>query len=209
MAKMNYQNDYPSVTTILGILRKIGLENWFKYTPIKQINEESNKGKLIGTQIHEAIHTYIETGKTSVKTEYVEEVSNALKSFIQFRKDLPQIKLRNAEIAMTSEIYKFNGTRDCNGDEETIPILLDWKTGKAKKKDKPDIYDEYKYQVAAYCFLYKETTGIMPQKAYILALAKDKIAYNLCMMDRLEIENCFNEVFLPTLRIWNYQNRKG
>src|SRR3990167_1699138 len=87
MAKRNYDNDYPSVTTILGLLRKIGLEMWFKYNSAKFCDEKSNKGKLIGTQIHEAIQSYIETGTAKIETEYDKEVMNALNSFIAFLKN--------------------------------------------------------------------------------------------------------------------------
>lgn len=207
-AKRNYQNNYPSVTTILGVLRKIGLEFWFKYNTAKFCDEKSERGKLIGTQIHEGIHSLIQTGEIRVKTEYSEEVTNALKGFVQFRKAHPEIKLVNSEIMMTSEAYKYNGTLDCIAETNGELILMDWKTGEAKKKDKPDIYDEYKYQVAAYVYAYNEINKANIQKAIILSLAKDKVAYNEYTMQGMEIEDCFREAFLPTLKIWNYQNRK-
>lgn len=206
--KREYNNTYPSVTTALGVLRKIGLENWFKFTPIKQINEESERGKLIGSQIHEAIHDYIETGQVKVSTQYAEEVITALKGFMQFRKEHPEFKLRNAEIALTSEKYKYNGTLDCLAEKETL-VILDWKTSKAKDKIAPPIYDEYLYQVAAYVYAYNEVNNTAIDRAYILAVAKDKIACNFYEMSKQEIDDCFNEVFLPALKIYNYQRRKN
>ena len=207
MAKRDYQNDYGSVTQILNILRKVGLEMWFKYTPIKEINAKSEKGKLIGTQIHEAIHFYIETGKTKVETEYPNEVTFALKSFMLFRKEHPEIALKNAEMSLISEIYKFNGTLDCEAARDIAPILLDWKTGEAKEKDKPAIYDEYKYQISAYDYLFQETKQIKPMADIIICLAKDKIAYNFYEMTRQETEEYFNEIFLSALKIYNCQRK--
>lgn len=203
-----YNNDYPSVTEILGILRKYGLENWFKFTPIKKINEESNKGKLIGTQIHEAIHSYIQNEQVKVSTQYSEEVINALKGFMQFRKEHPEFKLKNAEIALTSKRYKYNGTLDCLAEKDGL-VILDWKTSKAKDKVAPPIYDEYLYQVSAYVYAYNEVNNMAIDKAYILAVAKDKIAYNFYEMDGMMIEDCFKEVFLSALRIYNYQKRRS
>jgi len=205
--RRQYDNAYPSVTTILGVLRKIGLENWFKYNTAKFCDEESEKGKLIGIQIHEGIHSLIQTGEIKVATSYIEEVTNALKSFVEFRKVHPEIKLKNSEIQMTSEVYKYNGTLDCIAENDAL-IIMDWKTGKAKKKDKPDIYDEYKYQVAAYVYAYNEINKTNINQAIILSLAKDKVAYNDHLMNEKEIKECFEEAFLPTLKIWNYQNRK-
>jgi hypothetical protein len=204
MAKRNYENNYPSVTGCLDVLRKIGLEFWFKVNTPQFIEEKSAKGKEIGKQIHAVIQSYIETGTAKIDTQYAEEVSTALKSFMLFRKENPTIVMRSSEIPLTSEVHKFNGTIDCMGEE----ILIDWKTGEAKKEDKPKIYDEYKYQVAAYVHLWNEVKKDNIGRAIIVAVAKDKVAYNMYEMSWSEIQDCFNEVFLSTLKIKNFQNRK-
>lgn len=201
MARRDYDNDFPSVTQVLDGLRKIGLENWFKFTPLKQIQEESNKGKEIGIQIHEVIHTYITTNQAKIKTEYPDEVMNVLKGFMLFRKERPEYTLIGSEMPMISLIYKFNGTMDCMGKKDNNFIGFDWKSGKAKEKDKPDIYDEHKYQVAAYSKLYEEVEKKEVKGAGILALAKDKIAYNFYEMSKEEIDFYFNEIFLHALAI--------
>jgi len=205
--KRDYQNEYPSVTTVLGILRKIGLEMWFKFTPIKQIQEESERGRLIGTEIHEAIQSYIETGKAELQTQYAEEVKTALQGFIAFKKDHPEYIFKRSEIALTSEVYGFNGTLDCLAEKDGL-LIADWKTGNAKKKDLPDIYDEYVYQVAAYVYLYNEINKTNINRAFILSLAKDKAAYNYREIGEVEIKGAFEEVFLPALKIYNYQKRE-
>lgn len=41
MARRDYQNDYPSVTQALDVLRKIGLEMWFKINTLEYINTKS------------------------------------------------------------------------------------------------------------------------------------------------------------------------
>jgi len=193
--KRQYKNDYPSVTQVLDVLRKVGLEMWFKFNTIAFINEESSKGKLIGTQIHEAIQSYIETGKASVETEYDFEVTNALKSFMLFAKENPKYKLQKSEIALTSELHKFNGTIDCTAELEGVLLIADWKTGKCKEKEKPDIYPEYLYQVSAYVNLYNEVNKTNVTSAIIVAVAKDKVAYNIETLDSIRINDCFNEVF--------------
>lgn len=204
MPKRDYKNKYPSVTQILGVLRKIGLEMWFKFNTVKFCNDESNKGKLIGKQIHEGIEEYIKTGKASVKSEYASEVTNALNSFMLFRAEHPDIEFDLTEVALTSEKHKFNGTIDA----PNPPILVDWKTSNAKDKDAPDIYDEYKYQVSAYVNLWNECNENHINTAYIVSLAKDKVAYGLYKMEEKEIMECFNEVFLSALKILNYKRRK-
>lgn len=205
----DYDNSYPSVTTVLGILRKISLEFWFKNNTIEFINRESSRGRSIGTDIHAAIENYILTGEAKVDTEYPDEVTNALRSFVQFRKDYPDINLKWSEMALTSETYKYNGTIDCIGNIDGIPLVLDWKSATCKDKEKPEIYEEYKYQVSAYVNLYNEINpGKFIDKAIIVSISKDKIAYNIYTMLQMEIDDCFHHVFLPSLRIYNYQRRK-
>lgn len=209
MSKRDYpDNGYPSVTTALGVLRKIGLEMWFKYNTAKFCDEKSAKGKLIGTEIHEAIQSYIETGTAKVETQYDEEVTNALKSFIEFRKENPAIKLQRSEIALTSEKYKFNGTIDCLAEVDGKLWIADWKTGEAKKEDKPKVYDEYLYQVSAYVYLYNETHSANVESAIIVSIAKDKVGFNTKVLGKEEIDDCFNEVFLSCLKILKYQKER-
>jgi hypothetical protein len=199
--KRDYDNDYPSVTTVIDILRKIGLENWFKYNTPAFIKTESAKAKEIGTQLHEAIQTHIELNTLKVDTQYPNEITNALKSFMLFKKECPQIKLKRSEIKMTSEVWKVNGTLDCIGNDGE-EVILDWKSGNARDDIKPPIYDEYLIQVAAYVGLYNQINNTNISHAYVLALAKDKITYNL---EKVNDETLFIgfRIFTKCLEIYN------
>ena len=193
------------MTTILGVLRKIGLELWFKYNTQKFCDEESKRGRESGTDIHDAIEQFINTGEAKVESQYVEEVTNGLNSFMLFRKENPEIEVHTSEVALTSEKYQYNGTIDA----PEPPILCDWKGGTCKDKDKPRIYDEAKSQVSAYVHLWNENNpDKLISKAYIVALAKDKVAYNIYPMDKAEIDEWFNEVFLSALKIKNYETKQ-
>lgn len=203
--RRNYQNDYPSVTTVLGVLRKPGLEMWFKMNTLKFILEKTSKAKTIGTQTHEAIENYINTGVAKVDTEYPDEVTFALKSFMKFRQEHPEISIKVSEVELTSEVFKYNGTLDA----PQPPELFDWKTGEAKDKDAPAIWDEYKYQVAAYVYLWNEHHPDNPiSRAVIVSVAKDKVGYALYIMEQAEIDECFHLVFCPALTIVRFQRRK-
>lgn len=201
----DYDNDYPSVTTILGVLRKVGLENWFKFNTLRFINAATTKGKLIGTHTHEAIEHYINTGTAKIETEYPDEVTNALKSFMLFRREHPEFNIKLSETKLVHELHKYNGTIDA----PAPPDLLDWKTSECKKEEKPPIYDEWKYQVSAYVHLWNyNNPNELIDKAHIVAIAKDKVSYSLYTMQKEEIEECFNNVFLSCLRIQQHQRRK-
>ena len=203
-----YENDLPSVTQLISQLASPGLMNWFKRTSFEEINRLSKRGREIGTDTHLAIHHFIETGKSEIKTQYPDEVTNALKSFMLFRKEQNDIKLVNAEIALTSKKYNFNGQIDCLAEKNNEPWIADWKTQDIKEREKPVIYEEAKIQTSAYCHLVNECQNKNIDKVIIVALAKDKIAYATYEMGKEEIDGWFNEVFLPLLKIWNYKNKK-
>lgn len=201
----DYENDYPSVTTILGVLRKIGLEFWYQQNTPEFIKRAMVKGRSVGTATHKAIEHFILTGEAKIETEWPDEVTNALKSFMLFRKENPELVMKLAEEKLTSEIYKYNGTLDA----PNPPILFDWKSTEKKDKEKPPIYDEAKYQTSGYVNLWNEKyPDNLIHTVYIVSLAKDAIAYDIYKMGKEEIDGHFNEVFLPCLKIYNHQ-RKG
>lgn len=204
----DYENDYPSVTQVLGQLAKPALEAWFKKNTPEFIARESAKAKEIGTTLHQAIQDHIELNEVKVATDYPAEVMNTLKSFMLFKKECPQIKLHKAEIKMTSELHKFNGTTDCLGNDGE-EVILDWKSGKCGDDIKPPIYDEYVYQVSAYVSLYNEVNKANIKRALILSLAKDKVGYNLKDISEAEIRGSFDNVFLPLLKVWQYKHKEG
>ena len=211
--KKIYDNSYPSVTGVIDVLRKKGLEFYFKANLPEWLEAESKKNLSIGSTIHSLIQSHIEKEKIEIETEYLDEVKTALKSFFLFKKDFPQIKLKKAEISLTSEKWKYNGTCDCTGTEGTELLLVDWKTSKCdvgtkKEKEVPVIYPEHMYQAAAYVVAYNEQMKTNIERARIIAIAKDKICYNTIILLKKSMDEMFNEVFLPALRILSYQTKQ-
>lgn len=205
----DYDNMYPSVTTIISQLSNYGLMEWFKRTPYDKIIRESSRGKKIGTDMHTAIQNYIETGNAEVSTEYPDEVSIALKSFVLFRKENPKYILKSSEIKLTSDIYKFNGTTDLTVEVDGELWIGDWKSQNVKTADKPKAYEDYFTQVSAYVHLYNEIKLENVKKAVIIVLAKDKVSYSINEIDEETIIGEFNNVFLPLLKIWEYRHAKN
>ena len=72
------ETDLPHVTHVLSILRKLGLEAWFRRNTKKFCDAESKRSKEIGTLVHEVIQKHIEKEKISFETEYPQEVKNCL-----------------------------------------------------------------------------------------------------------------------------------
>ena len=211
--RRQYDNPFPSVTQVLDVLRKAGLEHWFKVNTPQFIQEESNKGKEIGTQIHDAIQAHIELRDVKIETDYAVEVKNAITSFMLFKKENPDIILHKSEMILTHGFLKYNGTLDVVAELMGVPVIGDWKTGKAGDYPKPKIYDEHKAQLAAYIKAYNwvmsqaDPQFVDIKKGFIVVMAKDKVAYDYYIMDSAEIEAEFFGVFVPALTISNHQRR--
>lgn len=205
MARRKYENDFPSVTQVLDVLRKPGLEQWFKMNTPQEIASLTKKALAIGTATHEAIENYILTGELKIETEWPDEVANTLKSFVKFKKENPEFTLTLTETPLTSIKYGFNGTIDC----PCPPRLLDWKSTEKKDKEELPLWQEWKWQTATYAMLWNELMADKIETAYVVALAKDCIEYRIEKMEYDEIESHFNNIFLPALTIKNYQRSKN
>ena len=209
MAKRNYpKNGYPSVTQVIGQLNSFVLMEWFKRTPYNEIMEASKRGCEIGTQMHDTIQLFIETGEAKIDTEYPKEITTALQSFMLFKKDHPEYDLQRSEIPMACDKYGINGTTDCVAMRDKKLWIADWKSAKISKSGFPVIYSEAKIQVAAYCMMLNEVENKNIERALIVAIAKDAVSYSIYEMDKEEIEGQFNNVFLPLLKVWNYKKQQ-
>jgi hypothetical protein len=197
------KNGYPSVTGVIGQLASYGLMEWFKRTPYNEIIEASKRGREIGSQMHDTIQLFIETGEAKIDTEYPDEITTALQSFMLFKKEHPEFELQRSEIAMACDKYGVNGTTDCIAKHDGQLWIADWKSAQCKDNDKPGIYDEAKIQVAAYTYMFNDLENQNIKDAIIVAIAKDKVAYNHYIMDEEEIDYYFEGVFLPLVKVWN------
>lgn len=202
--RRNYENEYPSVTTLISLLASYGLMEWFKRTPYNQILEESKKAKQIGEDLHKAICEHITLNEVKVETQYPDEIMNTLKSFMLFKSEHPEFKLKRSEIQMVDELHKINGTLDAISDD----IVFDWKSAKCRNDIKPPIYPEALWQVSCYTVMYNEIFKTNIQKAIVVALAKDKIAYNYQEIGEKEIRDNFINIILPLRTIWQYKHKE-
>lgn len=206
--RKGYNENLPSVTQVLDVLRKAGLEYWFKNNTPEFIKKESEKGKGIGTLIHSVIQSHIERSVFEIETEYPQEVSSALRSFFLFKKENPHLKLKRSEVSLVVKKYGYNMTLDCLAEDNGQIVLLDWKTGNAKEKGCPPIHAEHLYQASAYVVGYNVSEKANIKTAHIVSLAKDKVAYGHKIIDEKDIQSCFKQVFLPCLKIWKFQHKK-
>jgi hypothetical protein len=169
--KTNDGKRVASVTTILNILAKPALMHWAWQCGCngKDYRKERDAKADIGTGIHEYILCHHKKA-TPLLTDYtraeVDQIENGFLKYLEWEREHPLEEIIMVEKPLTSEIYQFGGTPDLVARHNGSVILVDYKSGKG-------IYDEYRYQLAAYVKLV-EGCGHTIDNARILRVGRDE-----------------------------------
>ena len=96
----------------------------------------------VGSKVHQAIEDYFNLGKEPINPE--PQVLAAFVAFLEWV-DEHDVKCDDAELTVTDG--KSAGTLDFVGEIDGVRTVVDFKSSKA-------IYPEYRYQIAAYKYMY-------------------------------------------------------
>ena len=148
-------NYYPSVTTVLGILSKDGIDAWRKRVGEEEANRISHRASTRGTAVHECIEKYLENDENYAKG-YMPNIIDNFKS-VQPVLDSRIGKIYAQEAALYSKHLGLAGRVDCIAEFDGVLSIIDWKTsGKLKK---PEWITNYFVQESAYAIMWEERTG--------------------------------------------------
>lgn len=177
--------EYPSVTTILGVLGKgdallgwavkcalnyiranasddIDLESVLQNAAIEWKNAREEAAN-IGSEIHTLIHKYIKFGKDATGA-LRPEVENGFLAFLDWEAE-HKVKWISTELAVCSRVHGFAGTLDAICLFDGKKYLIDFKSSKG-------FYDEFPMQLAAYRLAASEQ-GSQTEGCGILRLDKE------------------------------------
>jgi hypothetical protein len=176
----------PGVTTILGVLNKPALVPWANGLGLQGINvrEYVDVLALIGTIGHDMICCHNRGVKFEANGHPAEIIDKAENCFISYLAWEKQHKVEPilCEAALVSERYGYGGTVDMFAKVDSVPTVVDYKTGKA-------IYPEHIYQVSAYRKLLEEN-------------GHDGEAVRILQIGRDETEGFSEKVVTDTTREW-------
>lgn len=171
---------YPSVTTITGMLDKPALLSWASNCAVNYIHDnidavkdpiDVHRGEDVletarkayatlrdsaatsGTKCHKAIERYIEAGERTIEVEEILcDDEKAITGFEAFLEweSVNHVKWIEQECQVFSVLYGYAGRFDAIAEVNSVRYLIDFKTSKG-------IYDEMKYQLCAYRQAYNET----------------------------------------------------
>ena len=160
----------PGTTTITGLLAKPQLIVWANKLGLEGIDSSKyvDSKAEAGTLAHALILAHLTQQKADT-SEYSEHtIDLAENSFLKYLEWETKHKVEPilCEAELVSEKHRFGGTIDFYGKVDDVPILLDFKTGKA-------IYTEMSLQLAGYMILLDENNHL-PVCAIILRIGRDE-----------------------------------
>lgn len=160
----------PGSTTITGLLNKPFLMRWHNTMGLEGIDTSKyvDAAARIGTLSHQMVQDSLQGQETDTSDYSKNEISlaeNAILSFFSWKKQ-HEIEAILCETPMVSEAFRYGGTVDCYCKLDSIPTLLDFKTGKT-------IYQDHFVQLAAYKNILVEH-GYPVEQCRILRIGRDE-----------------------------------
>lgn len=144
---------FPSVTTVLSIIKEKEIAAWRARVGDEVANKISTKASGRGTLVHSIIEDYINNNDTSDYLPHIKQSLNNLKP------ELERITtVYGQEVALYSEHLGLAGRVDCVGIFDGVPSIIDFKTSRRPKR-KEDI-SNYFAQMSAYAIMWEERTGM-------------------------------------------------
>jgi len=141
--------NYPSVTPVLGVRKKVELQQWRDRIGENVANWEMGRAARRGTATHNLIENYIKGEPLTEKSVLPLGLFKLMKPYID------QIQnIHCLETVLYSQKYKLAGQVDCIAEYNGKLSVIDFKT--ANKERKEEWIDNYFMQCTAYGLMYEE-----------------------------------------------------
>ena len=157
-------NAYPSITTVLGVLNKEGIQKWRARVGEEEANKISTQAATRGTAVHKLAEDYID----NVPDWNKGHMPNNLFSFNQLKVILDE-RLNNVwfqEEFLYSDKLRCAGQVDCIAEFDGQLSIVDFKTSRKPKKE--EWITGYFIQASFYAAAFLERTGIPIKQGVIL-----------------------------------------
>ena len=164
-----YQIDgknYPSITTVLGVQKKEGLEKWRKAVGEEAAKWEMGRAARRGKATHALVEQYIKGETPSIRDVLPLGLFRLMKPYID---QIDNVQL--SEEIMYSHKLTVAGQVDCVADYNGKLSVIDFKT--ANKERKEDWIENYYIQTCAYAIMYEELFGKRIEQLVILMAGED------------------------------------
>jgi len=158
--------NYPSVTSVLGIRKKEGLQKWRDSVGNEVANWEMNRAARRGKSFHKLVEQYLNNETPSIRDVLPLGLFRLAKPYID---KIENIRL--LEQIMVSPKLTIAGQVDCVAEYNGKLSVIDFKT--ANKERIEDWIENYFLQCTAYSSMYEETFGEKIEQIVVLLAAED------------------------------------
>lgn len=180
---------------------------------IEESGRESKEAIGFGNNIHALAENYLKRDETvQIEDDIVFNAFSSVADWID--NSLVPGSSFEVEESMSSVTHGFAGKPDCFGETKGFGYaVIDWKSQKVKQKfmkrkkaweNKPVVYDDFVYQLAAIGLLVEENRGVTPDNYISVVISSNKINMGFVhvhVWDYEEVENA-KEIFLSMLSVW-------
>ena len=164
-----YQIDgknYPSITTVLGVQKKEGLEKWRKAVGEEAANWEMGRAARRGKATHTLVEQYLKGETPAIRDVLPLGLFRLMKPYLD---QIDNVQL--SEEIMYSHKLTIAGQVDCVADYNGKLSVIDFKT--ANKERKEDWIENYFIQTCAYAIMYEELFNKRIEQLVILMAGED------------------------------------
>lgn len=191
-------NKVRSVTEVLSLINKPGLNNWMARLGYKKANAISIKSRNFGTKFHVAIEETLLGKQLSTRDKKIQKLLN---NFKQWRES-NNVECLAIEQHLYSPDLRLHGTPDLVALVNGTPMIVDWKTSKT-------IYHEAILQPVGYALLWNETKiEPLPYINDALILQFDKTTGSIIEHSYTDISK-LKTVFLHLLDAHDFLHKRG
>ena len=160
---------YPSVTSVLSLLKKESLQEWRNNVGESVANWEMGRAARRGKAMHTLVEQYLQNLTPSVRDVL------PLGLFKLIRPYIDQIdNIRMLETIMYSKKLTLAGQVDCVAEYNGKLSVIDFKS--ANKERKEDWIENYFLQTTAYSMMYEELYGEKVEQLVVILACEDGVA---------------------------------
>ena len=162
-------NKYPSITTVLGLRGKEGIQAWRKRVGEEVANKISTQAATRGTAVHQLAEDYVNNKPDWAKGAMPANLFtfNTIKSLLDKHVD----NIWAQEVPLYSNRFRIAGRVDCIAEYDGVLTIIDYKT--ARKPKKKEHITNYFIQAAFYAAAFYELTGIAIKQFAIMIAVDD------------------------------------
>ena len=148
-------NAYPSVTTVIGEMKKKSILEWRRKVGEEEANSISKRATTRGNKCHKLAEDYLSNKPLD---RYRDDVLS-LGLFHQIRPYIDKINNIHAlEESLYSHTLKLAGRVDCIAEYDNELAIIDFKTSTKLKRE--EWIQDYFSQETAYAIMFQELTGL-------------------------------------------------